>query len=73
MKIIGGIGAGFGLTTGEDCLYLNVWTKPQSGEEKKAVMIFFYGGAFSGGTSSDPATVGSTLANDEDVIIVSFK
>jgi cholinesterase len=23
----------------EDCLFLNVWTKPQVGEQKKAVMV----------------------------------
>ena len=23
----------------EDCLYVNVWTKPQTGEEKKAAMV----------------------------------
>jgi carboxylesterase type B len=28
----------------EDCLYLNIWTKPQTGEKKKAVMIWIYGG-----------------------------
>ena len=28
----------------EDCLYLNVWTKPQTGEAKKAVMVWIYGG-----------------------------
>ncbi|GJD03592.1 carboxylesterase [Colletotrichum higginsianum] len=30
----------------EDCLTLNVWTKPQVGEEKKAVMVWIHGGAF---------------------------
>ena len=34
----------------EDCLYLNIWTKPQTGEKKKAVMIWIYGG---GETSLD--------------------
>jgi carboxylesterase type B len=28
----------------EDCLTLNVWTKPQVGEKKKAVFVWFYGG-----------------------------
>jgi hypothetical protein len=28
----------------EDCLYLNIWSKPQTGEKKKAVMIWIYGG-----------------------------
>lgn len=28
----------------EDCLTLNVWTKPQTGEAKKAVLFWIYGG-----------------------------
>lgn len=29
---------------GEDCLKLNIWTKPQTGEKGKAVMIWIMGG-----------------------------
>ena len=57
----------------EDCLYLNVWSKPQSGEPLKAVMVFIYGGGFDGGTSSLPIFNGAALAGQEDVIIVNFK
>jgi len=28
----------------EDCLGINVWTKPQVGEQKKAVLLWIYGG-----------------------------
>jgi carboxylesterase type B len=28
----------------EDCLTLNIWTKPGSGEKNKAVLIWIYGG-----------------------------
>lgn len=36
----------------EDCLYLNVWTNAKSSTEKKAVMVWIYGGGFvSGGTA----------------------
>jgi cholinesterase len=28
----------------EDCLTLNVWSKPHSGEKAKAVMVWIYGG-----------------------------
>lgn len=31
-------------TFSEDCLSLNIWTKPQTGDAKKAVMIWIYGG-----------------------------
>ena len=57
----------------EDCLYLNVWSKPQTGEAQKAVMVFMYGGGFDSGTSSLPIYNGATLADQEDVIIVTFK
>ena len=33
-----------GDTFSEDCLSLNVWTKPQTGEKKKAVLLWVYGG-----------------------------
>ncbi|KAH8588440.1 Alpha/Beta hydrolase protein [Bisporella sp. PMI_857] len=56
----------------EDCLHLNVWSKPQSGEKQKAVMVYIHGGGFSGGTSSIPIFNGATLADREDVIIVSI-
>lgn len=36
----------------EDCLYLNVWTAAKSSNEKRAVMVWIYGGGFvSGGTA----------------------
>lgn len=37
-------GGGRNQTFSEDCLKLNVWTKPQSGEKGKAVMMWIYGG-----------------------------
>jgi carboxylesterase type B len=33
-----------GDTFDEDCLTLNVWSKPQSGDKAKAVMVWIYGG-----------------------------
>lgn len=36
---------GWNRTYGEDCLALNVWTKP--GAQKKAVMVWVYGGGMS--------------------------
>jgi len=57
----------------EDCLFLNVWSKPQSGDAKKAVMVFIHGGDFVGGDSSTSQLNGAGLADREDVVGVSFK
>jgi carboxylesterase type B len=38
------LGAGPDHTFDEDCLTLNVWAKPQTGEKKKAVLVWIYGG-----------------------------
>jgi carboxylesterase type B len=62
-----------GDTFSEDCLTLNVWTKPQTGEKKKAVMVWIYGGGFNTGNSQSPAYNGARLANDQDVVVVSIK
>jgi cholinesterase len=56
---------------GEDCLTLNVWTKPQEGAKSKAVMIWIYGGGFGSGKSSTPTYNGARLAEEHDVIVVS--
>lgn len=31
-------------TFSEDCLTLNIWTKPQTGEKSKAVLFWLFGG-----------------------------
>ncbi|KAF2672425.1 alpha/beta-hydrolase [Microthyrium microscopicum] len=59
-------------TAGEDCLTLNVWTKPQTGEKAKAVMIWVYGGGFGMGKTSDILYDGARLADDNDVVLVSM-
>jgi cholinesterase len=28
----------------ENCLAINIWTKPQTGEKSKAVLMWIYGG-----------------------------
>ncbi|OGM43972.1 hypothetical protein ABOM_007988 [Aspergillus bombycis] len=56
----------------EDCLTLNVWTKPQAGEKKKAVLVWIYGGAYVSGSSSQPGYRGQFIADQTDVIVVSM-
>jgi cholinesterase len=60
------------INVGEDCLTLNVWTQPQSGEKAKAVMIWIYGGGFGLGKSSTPMYNGARLASEGDVVVVSI-
>lgn len=60
-------------TYSEDCLYLNVWTKPQTGEAKKAVMVWIHGGAFISGSSSISLYNGANIAEQEDVVVVSLE
>lgn len=45
----------------EDCLTLNIWSKPQVGEEKKAVLLWMYGGGFNIGSSNTPLYDGSKV------------
>ncbi|KAK0120271.1 hypothetical protein ONS95_011676 [Cadophora gregata] len=56
----------------EDCLTLNIWTKPQTGESKKAVLVWIYGGGFTTGNSDNDAYNGQYIAEAEDVVLVSF-
>lgn len=58
------------VTYSEDCLTLNLWTKPQSGETGKAVLIWIYGGGYTSGTTNTTAYNGKYLADTEDVIVV---
>ncbi|KAF2193157.1 cholinesterase [Zopfia rhizophila CBS 207.26] len=60
-----------GTTLDEDCLTLNIWTKPQSGEAKKAVLFWIYGGGFSTGNTACPLYDGAVLADENDVVVVS--
>ncbi len=54
----------------EDCLYLNVWTGAKKANEKRPVMVWIYGGAFVGGTTSFPTFDGANLAR-RGVVLVS--
>lgn len=46
----------------EDCLYLNVWTKAGSAQDKLPVLVYFYGGGFVAGDGSEPRYDGESMA-----------
>ena len=56
---------------GEDCLTLNVWTNNKGPKEGRPVMVFFHGGAYGWGGTSDPLYDGQNFAEAQpDVVLV---
>ncbi|HTM02475.1 MAG TPA: carboxylesterase family protein [Vicinamibacterales bacterium] len=53
----------------EDCLYLNVWTPAKAATDRLPVMVWIYGGAFTGGAASMAAYDGTRLAGKGVVIV----
>ncbi|KAK2601881.1 hypothetical protein QQS21_004568 [Conoideocrella luteorostrata] len=57
----------------EDCLFLNVYAPGDASVgDNKAVMVWFYGGGFVFGSGAIPSYDGSSLAANQDVIVVTF-
>jgi para-nitrobenzyl esterase len=57
--------------TSEDCLYLNVWTQAGSARDRRPVMVWIYGGAYTEGAGSSPHNDGEALAR-KGVVLVTF-
>jgi para-nitrobenzyl esterase len=53
----------------EDCLYLNIWTAANSPSEKRPVMVWIHGGAFTRGSASLPVYNGEPLAKNGVVVV----
>jgi len=53
----------------EDCLYLNVWTSANSANDKRPVMLWIYGGGFTGGSGGMTWYDGENLAAKGPVIV----
>jgi para-nitrobenzyl esterase len=53
----------------EDCLYLNIWTAAKSASDKRPVMVWIHGGAFTRGSGSTPAYNGEMLAKKGVVLV----
>jgi para-nitrobenzyl esterase len=57
--------------TSEDCLYLNVWTPAKAAGDRLPVLVWIYGGGFTGGATSVPVNSGEQLAK-KGVVFVSI-
>jgi para-nitrobenzyl esterase len=57
--------------SGEDCLYLNLWTPAHSVDEKLPVMVWIHGGAFQQGSGANPVFVRGDLTKKR-VVLVTF-
>jgi para-nitrobenzyl esterase len=53
----------------EDCLYLNVWRPADTTARNLPVMVWIYGGGFTGGSSSSPNTSGVGFAKQGVVLV----
>ncbi|HEU4626724.1 MAG TPA: carboxylesterase/lipase family protein [Steroidobacteraceae bacterium] len=59
----------------EDCLFLNVWTPSLLAtrpEERRPVMVYIHGGAYSHGSGSSPLYDGSRLSRRGNVVVVTL-
>lgn len=57
--------------TGEDCLYLNVYSPDLSLLKNLSVMVFIHGGGYQEGSSSE-AFYGPDFLMDENIVLVTF-
>jgi len=53
----------------EDCLYLNIWTAAKDAKERRPVMVWIHGGAFTRGCGSLPIYDGENLARKGVVLV----
>ncbi len=53
----------------EDCLYVNVWTAAKSASERRPVIVWTYGGGFTGGAGSLAMYDGDALARKGAVVV----
>jgi para-nitrobenzyl esterase len=60
--------AGAPQPTSEDCLYLNVWSAATAGE-KRPVMVWIHGGAWTRGSGATPTYDGAMLAKKGVVVV----
>ncbi len=54
---------------GEDCLYLNVWTNAKKADEKKPVLVWFFGGGLQCGYPAEMEFDGERIARRGIVVV----
>jgi para-nitrobenzyl esterase len=64
-----GPAAAGGPAPSEDCLYLNVWTAAKAPGERRPVIVWTYGGGFTGGAGSLAMYNGEALAKKGAVVV----
>ena len=71
LQILGG-GKKFDASkVGEDCLKLNIWLNPNNTDTKKAVMVYFHGGAYMRGNINSALLNGENFVRENgDVILI---
>jgi carboxylesterase type B len=57
----------------EDCLFLNVWAPSPASSTLKPVVFWIYGGSLAFGTASIPAYDGTSIALNQDIVVVTIK
>jgi para-nitrobenzyl esterase len=56
----------------EDCLVLNVWTRDLDPGARRPVMVWLHGGGFGGGAGEYYRADGTSLAQNQDVVVVTI-
>lgn len=59
-----------GANNDNNCQNLNVWTPGTNDGVKRPVMVWLHGGGFSTGSANESQYNGSTLAKEQDVVVV---
>lgn len=54
---------------GEDCLYLNIWTNAKNKDEKLPVLVWYFGGGFQWGYTSEMEFDGERIARRGVVVV----
>src|SRR5262249_8862991 len=68
-----GVGLTGGAATGEDCLYLNVWTPVDAGSTPLPVMVFIYGGGYATGATNTYNGAGLAKAGPAVVVSMNYR